>query len=95
MLTGTKPLRNTRRSILTSVLKKIDVAVLNAVKAVEEAPSRVASPTSALKDGGVDIAPLHDLASMVTPELQAQVDQAKADLISGAITVNGVLACPE
>jgi len=43
----------------------------------------------------VDIAPLHDLASLVSPELQAQVDQAKADLISGAITVNGVLACPE
>ncbi len=80
---------------LTSVLKKIDVAVMNAIKSVEEGTYKGGIANFALKDGGVDIAPLHDLASLVTPELQAQVDQAKADLISGAITVNGVLACPE
>jgi len=80
---------------LTSVLKKIDVAVMNAIKSVEEDTYMGGIANFALKDGGVDIAPLHDLASAVTPELMAQVEQAKADLISGAITVNGVLACPE
>ncbi len=79
---------------LTSVLKKIDVAVLNAAKSVVDGTYKGGISNFALKDGGVDIAPLHDLAASVTPELQAQVDQAKADLISGKITVDGVLACP-
>jgi len=83
-----------KETYLTSVLKKIDVAVLNAAKSVVDGTYKGGVANFALKDGGVDIAPLHDLASTVSPELQAQVDQAKADLISGKITVDGVLACP-
>jgi basic membrane protein A len=79
---------------LTSVLKKIDLAVLNTAKSVVDGTFKGSTINYTIKDGGVDIAPSHDLASLVTPELQAQVDQAKADLISGKITVDGVLACP-
>ena len=79
---------------LTSVLKKMDMSVFNVAKSVVDGTYKGGSKTYSLKDGGVDIAPAHDLASSVTPELQAQVDQAKADIISGKITVDGVLACP-
>lgn len=79
---------------LTSVLKNIDVAVLNTAKSVMDGTFKGGVANFALKDGGVGIASSHDLASTVSPELQAQVEQAKADLISGKISVDGVLACP-
>jgi basic membrane protein A and related proteins len=79
---------------LTSVLKKMDFSVFNVAKSVVDGTYKGGTILYTLKNGGVDIAPAHDLATSVTPELQAQVDQAKADLISGKITVDGVLACP-
>jgi basic membrane protein A len=39
----------------------------------------------------VDIAPFHDFESAMPDGLQAELDQLKADIISGAVTVNGVL----
>jgi basic membrane protein A and related proteins len=48
--------------------------------------------TYALKDGGVDLAPFHNFDSQVPDTLKAEITQAKADLISGAITVDGVLS---
>jgi basic membrane protein A len=83
-----------KSTYLTSVLKKIDVAVFDTAKSVVDGTYKGGISNFALKDGGVDIAPLHDQAASVSPELQAQVDQARADLLSGKITVDGVLACP-
>jgi basic membrane protein A len=79
---------------LTSVLKKIDVAVFDTIKTVVDGTYSGGVKVFALKDGGLDIAPFHNFDSQVPAELKAQIDQAKADLISGTITVDGVLACP-
>jgi basic membrane protein A len=38
---------------------------------------------------GVGLAPYHDLADMVSSELQDEVEQLKADIISGAVSVKG------
>jgi len=78
--------------ILTSVLKKIDVAVFNTVKDIVDGKFAGGTAVYTIKDGGVDIAPFHDLDSKVSAELKAEVEAVKADLISGAITVDGVLA---
>jgi basic membrane protein A len=77
--------------ILTSVLKKIDVAVFDTIKSAMDGNFTGGTVTYALKDGGVDIAPFHDFDSQVSAELKAEIDQLKQDIISGAVTVNGVL----
>jgi len=77
--------------ILTSVLKRVDVAVFSSIKDAVDGKFTAGTVTYALKDGGVDLAPFHDFDSQVSADLKAQLDQLKKDIISGAVTVNGVL----
>lgn len=78
--------------ILTSVLKKIDVAVFNTVKDAVEGKFTGGVVIYTISDGGVDIAPYHDFDSQVPAELKAEVEAAKKALIDGSLTVDGVLA---
>jgi len=77
--------------VLTSVLKRVDVAVFSSIKDAVDGKFTGGNVTYALKDGGVDIAPFHDFDSQISAELKAALDQLKKDIISGAVTVNGVL----
>src|SRR5512143_602912 len=77
--------------VLTSVIKRVDVAVFNSVKDAVDGKFTGGTVTYALKDGGVDLAPFHDFDSQVSADLKTQLDQLKKDIISGAVTVNGVL----
>jgi len=77
--------------ILTSVLKKVDVAVFSSIKDAIDGKFTGGTVTYALKDGGVDLAPFHDFDSKVSADLKAELDQLKKDIISGTVTVNGVL----
>lgn len=77
--------------VLSSVLKKIDVAVYNTIKDTIDGNFTSGAVVYALKDGGVDIAPFHDFDSAVSAELKAELEQLKADIISGAVTVDGAL----
>ena len=77
--------------VLTSVMKKIDVAVLSTIKDVKDGTFKGGTVTYALKDGGVDIAPFHDFDSQVPADLKTQIDAAKKALIDGSLTVDGVL----
>ena len=76
---------------LVSVQKKVDVAVFNAIKDVQAGTFKGGNVTVDLKSGCVDLSPYHNFDSQVPDALKAEIAQAKADLISGAITVNGVL----
>jgi basic membrane protein A len=77
---------------LTSVQKKVNAAVFSTISDTKAGKFTGGTVTYALKDGGVDLAPFHNFDSQVPAALVAAVAQAKADLISGAITVDGVLA---
>ncbi len=77
---------------LTSVQKKVNAAVFSTISDVKNGKFTGGTVFYALKDGGVDLAPYHNFDSQVPDALKAAVAQAKADLISGAITVDGVLA---
>jgi basic membrane protein A len=79
---------------LSSVQKKIDVAVLKTVKDVVDGKFTGGTVTYALKDGGVDLAPFHNFDSQVPQALKDALTQLKADIISGAVTVDGVLKAP-
>ncbi|WP_028050959.1 BMP family protein [Cellulomonas sp. URHD0024] len=73
--------------ILTSVMKLIDAAVESAVTDAAGGKFDAAPYVGTLENGGVGLAPYHDLDSAVPADLKAEVDQLKADIISGKITV--------
>ncbi len=74
-------------AILTSAEKVIDVAVLETIKKNAGGDLGGENFVGTLANAGVRISPFHDLASLVTPELQAGVDKLAADIASGAIKV--------
>jgi basic membrane protein A and related proteins len=77
---------------LSSVQKLIDVAVNKTIKDVVDGKFTGGTVVYKLADGGVDLAPFHNFDSQVPQTLKDEIAKAKADIISGAITVDGVLA---
>jgi basic membrane protein A len=73
--------------MLTSMVKRVDVAVYNAFKDVK--PGVV---SLGLKEGGVDYALDEHNAKLVSADMKAKVDAAKADIISGKIKVIDYMA---
>nr|WP_245478897.1 BMP family ABC transporter substrate-binding protein [Rubrivivax rivuli] len=69
-------------TMLTSMVKRVDVAVYTAFKGVTPGITNLG-----LKEGGVDIALDEHNAKLVTPEMKKRVDAARADIISGKIKV--------
>ena len=74
-------------TMLTSMVKRVDVAVYNAFKGTKPGISSLG-----LKEGGVDYALDQHNAKLVTPEMKAKVDAAKADIIAGKIKVIDYMA---
>ncbi|MCP5269863.1 MAG: BMP family ABC transporter substrate-binding protein [Burkholderiaceae bacterium] len=79
-------------TMLTSMVKRVDVAVYNAFQGIKPGVSALG-----LKEGGVDVAMDEHNAKLVTPEMKAKVDAARADIIAGRIQVADYMAknsCP-
>ena len=76
---------------LSSVQKKIDVAVFKTVQDVISGKFTGGTVTYTLADGGVALAPYHNFDSQVPAALKAEITQAQADIISGAVTVKSFL----
>lgn len=74
-------------TMLTSMLKRVDVAVYNVAKGHKPGVSVLG-----LKEGGVDYAMDEHNAKLVTPAMKAAVDAAKADIISGKVKVADYMA---
>jgi basic membrane protein A len=72
--------------LLTSVRKNMDVAVFDTIKSVMDGTfAGGTNYVGTLANNGVSIAPFHDLDSKIPADLKAELDQVKADLISGAV----------
>ena len=74
-------------TMLTSMVKRVDVAVYNAFKGIK--PGTMAL---GLKEGGVDYALDEHNAKLVSADMKKRVDQAKADIISGKVKVIDYMA---
>jgi basic membrane protein A len=74
--------------VLTSVLKLMDVTTFNAIKSAMDGTFKGGSTIGNIENGGVGLAPFHDLDSLVSADLKAELDQIKADLLSGKIELN-------
>ena len=74
-------------TMLTSMVKRVDVAVDNVMKEWKPGISVLG-----LKEGGVDYAMDQDNAKLVTPAVKAKADAIKADIIAGKIKVADYMA---
>jgi basic membrane protein A len=74
-------------TMLTSMLKRVDVAVYNVAK--DHKPGITAL---GLAEGGVDYAMDDNNAKLVTAAMKAKVDAAKADIVSGKLKVVDYMA---
>lgn len=73
--------------ILTSVLKDIDASVLDTIAAGIQGEFSAEPYIGTLENGGVGIAPFHDLESIVPAETAGEVEELKNQIISGDIVV--------
>jgi basic membrane protein A len=78
-------------AILTSAEKVIDVAVLETFKKNHSGDTGGENFVGTLANGGVRIAPFHDLDSQVSAELKAEVEALSAEIASGAVKVSDYL----
>jgi len=74
-------------TMLTSMVKRVDVAVYNAFKGVTPGTTSLG-----LKEGGVDVALDEHNAGLVTPQMRQRVDAARADIIAGKLNVVDFMA---
>lgn len=74
-------------TMLTSMVKHVDVAVYNVLKGWKPGVSVLG-----LKEGGVDYALDDNNAKLITPPLKAKVEAIKADIVSGKVKVADYMA---
>ena len=82
-------------SVLTSMLKRVDNAVYDAFSAGDAVETGV--NVMGIGNDGVGVAMDENNADLVTAEMQAAVDQASADIESGAVVVHDYMSdesCP-
>jgi basic membrane protein A len=73
--------------LMSSVEKGMDVAVKDAVISVVDNKFDNTQFTGTLQNGGTAIAPFHDFDSKVPADIKSELDQIKADIISGKIMI--------
>lgn len=76
-----------RPVILTSVLKRTQDAMVQIVGEVLDDSFASDPYVGTLENGGVEIAPYHDLAPLVTPELDGEIEGLRRAIIAGELVV--------
>jgi basic membrane protein A len=74
-------------SVLTSMLKRVDVAVYDAFKSAQDGTFEPGMRNLGLAENGVGYAIDDNNRALITPEMEAQLEDAKAKIIAGEIVV--------
>ena len=69
--------------MLTSMLKRVDVAAYNVFKGAMDGTWKSGIQVLGLKEGGIDWALDEHNKHLITPAMKAAVEQAKTDIIAG------------
>jgi basic membrane protein A len=72
---------------LTSVMKLMDATTFQVIESVINDTFEGGTVVGTLANEGVALAPFHDLSDMVPEDIQAEVEQLKADIIAGEIVL--------
>ncbi|KRE01133.1 hypothetical protein ASE61_18810 [Bosea sp. Root670] len=78
--------------VLTSMLKRVDIAAYNSFKAAQDGSWKPGISVLGLKEGGIDWALDDNNRSLITPEMKAAADKAKADIIAGTVKVHDYMS---
>ena len=84
-------------SVLTSMLKRVDIAVLKAMMDAKDGKWSNGVVVLGLAEDGVGWALDDNNKALITDEMKAAVEKAKADIVSGSVTVHDYMAdnaCP-
>ena len=84
-------------TMLTSMLKRVDLAVYNAFKTAQDGSWKAGTQVWGLAEDGVGWALDEHNQSLVTEDMKSKVEQAKKDIVAGAIQVHDYTAdntCP-
>jgi basic membrane protein A len=74
-------------NIVSSVYKGMDVAVADAIKASKDGSFSSDPYVGTLDNQGTGLAPFHEFETKVPAELKTELDQIKADIVSGSIKI--------
>ncbi len=77
-----------RPIILTSVMKYMDKTILSTIQSVQEGTFKGGITIGTLDNGGVALAPYHDLDATIPADLKAEIEALKADIIAGKVTLS-------
>jgi basic membrane protein A len=83
--------------VLTSMLKRVDVATYNSFMGARGNTWKAGVSVLGLAEGGVDWALDDNNKALVTPEMKAAVDKARADIVAGTTKVHDYMSdqkCP-
>jgi basic membrane protein A and related proteins len=75
-------------SVLTSMLKRVDVAVYNAFKTAKDGTWKAGENNLGLAENGVGYALDDNNRKLITPEMEKKLEDAKAKIISGELKVS-------
>jgi basic membrane protein A and related proteins len=74
-------------SVLTSMIKRVDLAVYLAFKTAREGTWKPGVQSLGLAEDGIGYVADEGNAALITPEMKAKVEAARADIIAGRIKV--------
>jgi basic membrane protein A len=93
---GYNSLQGVQDVILTSVQKVMDQSAIAVIKDTKEGKFKGCTNfVGDLANGGVALAPYHDLDSKVPADLKKEIEDLKAKIISGEIKDTGCLSYPD
>ena len=72
---------------LSSVMKLMDATTMQVIKSVIDGTFQGGVVVGTLANNGVALAPLHNLESLASAELLVEIEQLKADIIAGTLSV--------
>ncbi|MVA23967.1 BMP family ABC transporter substrate-binding protein [Agrobacterium vitis] len=85
-------------SVLTSMVKRVDLAVYNAYADAKADKFKPGLEVLGVKEDGVMAALDDNNKALITPEMKAAVEKARADIIAGTVKVHDYMAdnsCPK
>lgn len=84
--------------VLTSMVKQLDVATRSALEAARHGSLQPGTRVLGIAEDGVGLAFDQNNASLVTREMRDRIDQARADIVAGRVSVHDYMSsnsCPD
>ncbi|MBN9453012.1 MAG: BMP family ABC transporter substrate-binding protein [Bosea sp.] len=78
--------------VLTSMLKRVDIAAYNSFKAAQDGSWKAGVSVLGLKEEGIDWALDDNNKALITPQMKAAADKAKADIIAGTVKIHDYMS---